>query len=235
MTPVHPHPRRWLDWGAFVCGSALLCTGAEGLIGRFERIMKRRHDAGNTSPPRETTPNTLRPGDAIMAWNGDDRLVQTVLECAEHVNNRETDWRWLLLDGDTVLEVAPSHTVYYNESEVIYQGSLEFLRLVGDQDGLLRVFEARVRDGSLPLNPVSFEHGGATYQINSTGTFVVRGSQGAALAGEVWRDVTPNEGDNVYVKLTGPQGSKVLGVWTTHIALLKGQEVGPSDLRCYGQ
>ena len=42
-------------------------------------------------------------------------------------------------------------------------------------------------------------------------------------------------GDNVYVKLTGPQGSKALGIWTTHIALLKGQEVGPSDLRCYGQ
>lgn len=235
MTHARTLLGRALNCGGLLAATALLCTGAEGLIGRFERIMKRRMDAGHTSAPREATPNTLRPGDAIMAWNGDDRLVQTVLECAEHVNGRETDWRWLLLDGNTLLEVAPSHTTYYNESDMIYQGSLEFLRLVGDQDGLLRVFEARVRDGSLPLNPVTFEHGGASYQINSTGTFVVGRSEGAALAGEVWRDITPNEGDNVYVKLTGPQGSKLLGIWTTHIALLKGQEVGPGDLRCYGQ
>ncbi len=208
---------------------------ADGLLGRFERVMKQRHDAGNTTPPRETTPTTLKPGDAIMAWNGDDRLVQTALECAERVNARETDWRWLLLDSDSVLEVAAGWTVYYNTSEVINQGTVEFLRLVGDQDGLLRVFEARVRDGSIAMNPVIFEHGGAAYQINSTGTFLVQRSSGAAIAADVWRDITANETDNVYCKLTGPNGNKALAVWTTHIALLTGQEVGPADLRCYGQ
>src|SRR5579859_6093906 len=153
---------------------------AEGLIGRFERVMKQRREAGHTTPHRETTPATLRPGDAIMAWNGDDRLVQTALECAEHLNGRETDWRWLLLDGGTLLEVTPGRTTYYNTPEVIYQGTAEFLRLVGDQDGLLRVFEARVRDGSNALNPVTYERGGSTYQITSTGTFVVQRSEGAA-------------------------------------------------------
>lgn len=208
---------------------------AEGLIGRFERIMKQRREAGHATPPRETTPATLEPGDAVMLWNGDDRLVQTVLQCAEHLNARETDWRWLLLDSDSVLEVAPGWTVYYNASEVIHQGTIEFLQLVGDQDGLLRVFEARVRDGTNATNPVVYEHGGTDWQINSTGTFLVQRAEGAALGAEVWRDITRNESDNVYVKLTGPQGSKALAVWTTHIALLIGQEVGPSDIRCYGQ
>lgn len=220
---------------AFAAAVTFVSTMADGLLGRFERIMKQRHDAGNSTPPRETTPTTLRPGDAIMAWNGDDRLVQTVLECEEQLNGRATDWRWILLDGETLLEVATGRTVYYHQTEVINQGTVEFPRLVGDQDGLLRVFEARVRDGSIAMNPVTFEHGGAAYQINSTGTFAVVRSDGAAITSEVWRDITPNEGDNVYTKLTGPQGSKALAVWTTHIAFLTGQEVGPADLRCYGQ
>jgi hypothetical protein len=208
---------------------------ADGMIGRFERIMKQRHEAGHVTPPRETTPATLQPGDAIMFWNGDDRLVQTVLPCAEHLNGRETDWRWLLLDSNSLLEVAPGWTVYYNATEVIQQGSLEFLRLVGDQDGLLRVFEARVREGTNATNPVRYEHGGQSWQINSTGTFVVQKAAGSVAAADVWRDITQNEGDNVYVKLTGPQGTRALAIWTTHIALLTGQEAGPSDLRCYGQ
>lgn len=207
---------------------------AEGLLGRWERLRQQRKDRGHPAPI-ETTPQTLKPGDAIMLWNGDDRLVQTVLECAEHLNGRETDWRWLLLDGGALLEVTAGHTTYYDQSEVIYQGSVDFLRLVGDQDGLLRVFEARVRDGSIALNPVTFDHGGAAFQVASTGTFAVQRADGAALDADVWRDITPNEGNNVYVKLNGPLGGKALGVWTTHIAFLRGQEVGPSDLRCYGQ
>lgn len=226
---------RAVGLAAFAGAAFVLSFMADGLLGRFERVMKQRHEAGNTTPPHETTPATLQPGDAIMAWNGDDRLVQTALECAERVNGRETDWRWLLLDSDSVLEVTPGWTVYYNASETITQGTIEFSRLVGDQDGLLRVFEARVRDSSIAMNPVTFEHGGLAYQINSTGTFVVQRSSGAAIARDVWRDITANETDNVYAKLTGPNGSKALAVWTTHIALLTGQEVGPADLRCYGQ
>ncbi|HLZ71178.1 MAG TPA: hypothetical protein VKV26_14850 [Dehalococcoidia bacterium] len=207
---------------------------AEGILGRWERMWQQRKEHGQPAPV-ESTPQTLKPGDAIMLWNGDDRLVQSALECAEHLNSRETDWRWLLLDGGAVLEVTPGHTTYYDQNEVIYQGSVEFQRLVGDQDGLLRVFEARVRDGTVALNPVTFEKGGAAFQVASTGTFFVQQAAGAALDLDVWRDITPNEVDNVYVKLNGPLGGKALGVWTTHIAFLRGQEVGPSDLRCYGQ
>jgi hypothetical protein len=232
------HPGRTIvrsaGLAAYFTAMGVMSTLADGLLGRMERMMKQRREAGHMGPVRDVSPATLQPGDALMAWNGDDRLVQTALECAEHLNGRETDWRWLLLDGDTALEVTASHTVYYSTSEVIYQGTAEFLRLVGDQDGLLRTFEARVRDGSNALNPVFYEHASDRWQINSTGTFVVGSSAGAALP-EVWRDVTPNEGDNVYAKFTGSQGTKALAVWTTHLVLLTGQEVGPSDLRCYGQ
>jgi len=218
----------------FLGATAMVSTLADGLLGRFERIVKQRRDAGHPLPV-ETTPATLRPGDAVMFWNGDDRLVQTVLECAEHLNNRETDWRWLLLDSDSVLQVSAGRMTYYDHAEVIYQGTAEFLRLVGDQDGLLRVFEARVRDGSNALHPVVYEHNGESFQINSTGTVVVSQAAGAAINGEVWRDLTPSESDNVYVLLTGSQGRKALALWTTHIAFLTGQEAGPADVRCYGQ
>lgn len=226
--------RRVASATAFLAATLGLSSGAEGLLGRWERMRERRKDAGHP-PPQETTPQTLRPGDAIMAWNGDDRIVQTTLELAEHLNNRETDWRWLLLDGDTMLEVQAGVTTYYDRWEIIRQGSVDFLRLVGDQDGLLRVFEARVRDGSSALNPAVFDYHGETWQIQSTGTFTVRQANGQTLSGEVWRDITPNEGDNVYAKLTGSQGAKALAVWTTHIGFLRGQEAGPADLRCYGQ
>lgn len=226
--------RRAAAWGALGITTLALATGAEGLIGRWERLRQRHKDAGRT-PPQETTPQTLRPGDALMLWNGDDRIVQTTLALAEHLNNRETDWRWLLLDGDTMLEVLNGgETVYYDGWEIVRQGSADFVRLVGDQDGLLRVFESRVRDGSSALNPTVFDFGGAQWRLVSTGTFVVRSADGGAL-GEVWRDVTPNEGDNVYAKFTGSAGEKALAIWTTHIGFLRGRDVGPSDLRCYGQ
>ena len=226
--------RRTAAWLALGATAALLSTGAEGLIGRWERMRQRRKDAGH-APVQETTAQTLRPGDALMLWNGDDRIVQTALALAEHLNNLETDWRWLLLDGDTVLEVLNGgETVYYDRWEIVRQGSADFVRLVGDQDGLLRVFEARVRDGSSALNPTVFDYDSDQWRLDSTGTFVVRNADGGAL-GEVWRDVTPNEGDNVYAKFTGSGGEKALAVWTTHIGFLRGREVGPSDLRCYGQ
>src|SRR3954470_21204522 len=88
---------------------ALAGTLGGGLFGRMERIMKQRREAGHVAPLRDATPATLQPGDALMLWNGDDRLVQTTLECAEHLNGRETDWRWLLLDGETLVEVTASH------------------------------------------------------------------------------------------------------------------------------
>lgn len=227
-------PGRAVGVAACAAVAVGLCTGAEGLLGRWERLRERRKDAGHP-PPQETTPQTLRPGDALMLWNGDDRIVQTALELAEHLNYRETDWRWLLLDGNTLLEVQTGTTAYYDNWSVIQQGSLDFVRLVGDQSGLLRVFEGRVRDGSSALNPAIFEYGGESWQIQSTGSFVVRQANGQVLGGEVWRDITSNEGDNVYAKLSGSQGAKALAVWTTHIGFLRGQEVGPSDLRTYGQ
>jgi hypothetical protein len=221
-------------FGTGLAGLAGVSFLAGGVFGRMERLLKQRREAGHMGPVREATPATLQPGDALMFWNGDDRLVQTALECAEHLNGRETDWRWLLLDGGTVLEVTAGHTIYYDKAEILYQGTAEFLRLVGDNDGLLRVFEARVRDGSNALNPVYYDRGGERWQVNSTGTFIARSSAGGALS-EVWRDITNNEADNVYVKFTGSQGGKALGVWTTHILLLSGQEIGSGDVRCYGQ
>ena len=56
---------------------------------------------------------------------------------------------------------------------------------------------------------------------------------------DVWRDINPsNPGDNVYFELEPTQdvpaaqsGSEVLGIWTSHIALLFGRPLRPADIQ----
>lgn len=181
---------------------------------------------------REPTLETLAPGDAIAFWDGENAVVECVLECEELVDGRRTRWRWHLLSGGRMLEVAPDGNVLYAPGEVVYQGSALFDQLTGPPaaGGLLQLFEARVRARTIGANPVPFEYGGRTFTLRSTGTFRAT-PLGPAPRAEVWRDIADDPRQNTYFEMDAPDGTQGLGIWTTHILLLVGQPLHSSDIR----
>jgi hypothetical protein len=190
---------------------------------------------------RQPTVETLLPGDVVSLWDGGDAVVETVIECSEELNGRDTVWRWNLLDEDRMLSVAPEGNVLYARSVVFHQDSAEFETLTCDpeQGGVLKAFEARVREGSAARHPVLFEYGGRTYRVVSTGIFAAR-PVGASSFGksEVWRDINPSQpGENVYFELDPTESSEdddepeALGIWTSHIALLFGKTLKGADIQ----
>jgi hypothetical protein len=203
------------------------------MLDRFGRILRQRSENPGTPPPA-TTPETLGPGDALILEDGRDFLVQSAIDCREELEGRTTDWRWLLLDDGSVLEVLRHALNLYDHREIFYQGTPPYALLTGpgDQDGLLRVFEARVRSGNIAAMPVQYEHDGHQFQIRSTGTFSA--SFNGVSDAEVWADVSANAGDNVYVKMDGDGTSGValgLAVWTTHIAFYTGRALTHADIK----
>jgi hypothetical protein len=211
---------------------------------RINRALKQALDPDKVGETRGRQPtlDTLLPGDVVSLWDGGDCVVQAVLECSEDLNRRETRWRWNLVDGGRMVEVAPDGNVLYSRSLVLHQDSAEFETLTCDpeQGGVLKAFEARVREGTAARNPVLFEHGGRTYRIISTGIFGARPVGSTAYPGaEVWRDINPsNPADNVYFELEPTGGvaedseeSVVLGIWTSHIALLFGKPLKGADVQ----
>jgi len=105
---------------------------------------------------------------------------------------------------------------------------------------VLKAFEARVRQGTAARNPTLFEYDGRTYRVVSTGIFAARPAEQPVFPNvEVWRDINPSDpGDNVYFELEPTEdvpavqsGSEVLGIWTTHIALLFGRPLRPGDIQ----
>jgi hypothetical protein len=104
----------------------------------------------------------------------------------------------------------------------------------------LKAFEARVREGIAARNPTLFEYEGNVYRVVSTGIFDARSIAQVGYPNlDVWRDINPhNAGDNVYFELEpteeipeGASGSEVLGIWTSHIALLFGRPLKPADIQ----
>ena len=186
----------------------------------------------NPSEPslREATPSTLEPGDAIAFSDGGNAVVESVLECRERVGPRTTSWRWSFLDDAKMLEAAPDGNVLYERSEVAYQGGELFQRLVAeaDQGGILKSFEKRVRDGTVASDPLKFDYDGLTFHMRSTGTFTAA-ARGKPL-GEVWQDISPEAGDNVFFEAEAQSGEQLLGVWTSHIVLLVGRNQGLTDI-----
>jgi hypothetical protein len=196
---------------------------------------------------RQPTLETLLPGDVVSLWDAGDAVVQDVLECREELNRRETRWRWNLLDEGRMLEVAPDGNVLYERTDVVLQSSAEFETLTSDPEhgGVLKAFEARVQQGTAARQPTLFEYGGRVYRVVSTGIFDARPAgapsfrQDAYPKAEVWRDINPSHAaDNVYFTLEptedvpeGESGSEVLGVWTSHIALLFGRPLRPTDVQ----
>jgi hypothetical protein len=200
------------------------------MFDRFERILRQRSEQPGTPPPA-TRPETLAPGDALILQDGRDFLVQVAIDCQEDQDGRTTAWRWLLLDDGGLLEVQHRDLNLYDAPEILRQGMPAFALLTGqgEQEGLLRVFEARAHAGTIAGAPVTYQHGAATYQIQSTGTFAAR-FNGTTDAG-VWTDVSDKSGDNVYVRMESDTGSPALGIWTTHIALYTGGALTHADIK----
>jgi hypothetical protein len=197
---------------------------------RATRAFRSRADDVQEVNHRDPTVETLRPGDAIAFSDGTNVVVTSVLECQEQVGPRSSAWRWSFLDDRRMLEAARDGNVLYDQQEIARQEGPVFERLVAeaDQGGILKLFEQRVRANVAASTPVTFEHAGLTFHVRSTGTFIAKHS-GRRL-GEVWEDISPQAGDNVYFEAEAPSGEQLLGIWTSHIALLVGRPVGLTDI-----
>ena len=208
----------------------------------FDRLNRALHQNQQAPQVRQPTIESLLPGDVISFWDSGDCVVQAVLECHEELNRRETVWRWNVLDDGRLLEVGPDGTILYERTDVLHQDSVEFETLTSDpaQGGVLKAFEARVRQGTAARQPTLFEYGGSVYRVVSTGMFDARPLGETVYPNlPVWRDINPTDtGDNVYFGLEpttdvppGESGTEVLGVWTTHIALLFGRTINSADVQ----
>jgi hypothetical protein len=177
------------------------------------------------------TPADLQRGDVIVFWDTGDAVVTATLDCWENLGGRQTSWRWLHLSSGAVLETLGGGTLIYEKTDIIHQGTVAFQRLTGsaEQEGVLQAFEARVREGTVATDPVSFRMDEAAYRVTSTGTFLCE--RVGPLTGEVWRDISDDEGQNVYFRMQSSEGAEVLGIWTTHIALLTGRTLKPSEIK----
>jgi hypothetical protein len=217
------------------------------MFDRLNRIFQQALDPDKVpAQGRQPTVDTLLPGDVVSMWDYGDAVVQAVLDCREELNQRASQWRWNILDEGRMLSVAPEGNALYQRTAILHQSSAEFETLTCDpeQGGVLKAFEARVREGTAARNPTLFEFEGRVYRVVSTGIFDARpvrsqdGSQRYPNL-EVWRDINPHKpGDNVYFELEpteevdeGEIGSVVLGIWTTHIALLLGRELKSADVQ----
>jgi hypothetical protein len=211
------------------------------MFDRLNRALHSHLDSNKPAPElRQPTVDDLLPGDVVSFWDDGDSVVQAVLECREEVNRRETVWRWNILDEGRVLETTPEGNTLYRRTVILHQSSAEFETLTADpeQGGVLKSFEARVREGTAARNPTLFEYEGTVYRVVSTGIFAAQAiSQPTFPNIDVWRDIDPDTpGENVYFELEPTQESDdgptdVLGIWTTHIALLFGQPVKPADIQ----
>jgi hypothetical protein len=213
------------------------------MFNRLKRDLQQALDPDKPGPQaRQPTLEALLPGDVVSFWDGGDNVVQAVLECSEELNGRQTVWRWNLLDEDRILEVTPEATTLYERSVVLHQDSAEFETLTTspEQGGVLKAFEARVREGIAARNPTLFEFESRAYRVVSTSVFDAKAiGQTGYPNRPVWRDINPTDpGENVYFELEPTEetpndttDSEVLGIWTSHILLLFGRPLRAGDIQ----
>jgi hypothetical protein len=183
-------------------------------------------------PIRATeAPADLQRGDVIVFWDAGDAIVSATLDCTETVSGRQSTWRWLFLSSGPMIEAIGRTTTIYEQTDVIARGTVAFQRLTGSahEGGALQTFEARQRDGTDVTDPVVVRWGDAVYRLVSTGTFSC--SRAGPLDEPVWRDISSNEGENVYFRMLSTDGSEVLGIWTTDIALLTGRPLANAEIK----
>jgi hypothetical protein len=216
----------------------------DAMFDRLKRDLSQALDPGKGSAHQRPQPtvDSLLPGDVVSLWDGGDHVIEAVLECREELNGRETLWRWNLMDEGRVLDATPEGNTLYERTVILHQDSAEFETLTSDpeQGGVLKAFEARVRQGIAARNPTLFEYGGRVYRVVSTGVFDARPlGQATYPNAAVWRDINPtNAGENVYFELEPTEttagddsDSEVLGIWTSHIALLFGRPLKPAEIQ----
>jgi hypothetical protein len=126
----------------------------------------------------------------------------------------------------------PRGQALYDAGVIAHQGD-EFYEMLVGSGGLLKRFEANVREG-IAHEPVVVNVDEADYRIRSTGTFAATKVGQMPGNGEVWGDVSQNPDDNVYFKLVRADDADdkdvALGVWTTHIAILRGRLIDRSEI-----
>src|SRR5438093_1176429 len=129
----------------FGLNGGLVLLIAAGTIGVGSMMFFRRKPAPPPVPAiRDMTLASLAPADVINI-NGSMLIVENVLECSEDMGVRITHWRWSLLEGGQLLEVETGSQILYEAPALARQGSEMFEQLVAD-DGVLKTFEARVRE-----------------------------------------------------------------------------------------
>lgn len=180
----------------------------------------------------DTDLGALKPGDAVSFWDGSDTVVHGSLDCRELVNGRVTEWRWVFLSGDRVLELMPHGQALYESGAVAHQGD-EFYEMLVGPGGSLKRFEGNVREG-IAHEPVLVNVDDADYRVRATGTFAATAVGQMPDNSEVWGTVSQNPDDNVYFKMVRSDGADpkdvALGVWTTHIAILRGRLIDRSEI-----
>src|SRR3954447_18906927 len=138
---------RWA-WLAIICAQRPPPSGAtrpakpslqgtilqrRSMFNRLNRALQQHLDPNRPLPsPRQPTIEDLLPGDVVSFWDAGDSVVQSVLECREELNRRETAWRWNILDEGKVLEISPDGTWLYERTDVLHQTSTEFETLTAD-------------------------------------------------------------------------------------------------------
>ncbi|MGE0544548.1 MAG: hypothetical protein AB7R89_30685 [Dehalococcoidia bacterium] len=177
------------------------------------------------------SPADLQRGDVIVFWDAGDAVVAATLDCTESASGRQSTWRWLFLSSGPMIEAVGRTNTIYEQTDVIAKGTVAFQRLTGSvhDGGVLQTFEARQRDGTDVTDPVVFRLDDIAYRLVSTGTFSY--TRAGPLDEPVWRDLSANEGENVYFRMQSTDGSNVLGVWTTDIALLKGRPLANAEIK----
>jgi len=192
-------------------------------------LSKKRDDS---VPIRRTeTPADLQRGDVIVFWEGGDAIVTATLDCIESGDGRERRWRWLFSSSGSMIETLGDCTSIYQSGDVIEPGTAAFQRLTCpvQEGGILQTFEARMRDGSIVTDPVAFRIDGAAYRPTETGTFLA--TRVGPLDSAVWRDLSDEERQNVYVRMQSSDGDGVLGVWTTGIRLMRGRPLLGAEIK----
>ena len=173
---------------------------------------------------------SLLPGDSLEIWGSGTLVVKTTLICQETVEDETTTWHWLFLDDGSLLEASPDGYFRYDRHQVHKQGTGLYEEMVA-QDGALVRFEERVRAGQSGRRPVAVTIDGTEYRISSTGTVrIQRLGEDCKLA--PWQTISKDPDDNVYFGLvaTSDDSSVGLGLWTQHLCLSFGKELGETDV-----